>query len=127
MNIALLLQMAAEACPDRTAITFEGEHYDYQTLFDAASRRAVEQASRGALRMRWEGRAALSALQKWAVYRAPRRMPPANTVDALSLVRTMRVLIGLWKQWRADAVEYHREVIAATLRARRSSTSSPRT
>ena len=86
-------------------------------LFDAASRRAVEQASRGALRMRWEGRAALAALQKWAAYRAPRRMPPANTVDALSLVRTMRVLIGLWKQWRADAVEYHREVIAATLRA----------
>jgi len=40
MNIALLLQMAAEACPDRTAITFEGEHYDYQTLFDAASRAA---------------------------------------------------------------------------------------
>ena len=39
MNIALLLQMAAEAA-DRAAITFEGERYDYQTLFEAASKAA---------------------------------------------------------------------------------------
>ena len=40
--------MAAEACPDRTAITFEGEHYDYQTLFEAASRAAQTSVKVGA-------------------------------------------------------------------------------
>ena len=40
MNIALLLQMAADTCPDRQAITFEGRHYTYQDLYQAARRAA---------------------------------------------------------------------------------------
>jgi long-chain acyl-CoA synthetase len=40
MNIALFLQMAAEACPDRCALTHQGEHYTYAQLFSAAKRAA---------------------------------------------------------------------------------------
>ncbi|MFT7222213.1 MAG: long-chain acyl-CoA synthetase [Candidatus Azotimanducaceae bacterium] len=40
MNIALFLQMAAEACPDRRALTHHGEHYTYAQLFGAAKRAA---------------------------------------------------------------------------------------
>lgn len=47
MNIALLLQMASEACPDRIAITFEGQHYDNQTLYEAAERAAAMFQSSG--------------------------------------------------------------------------------
>lgn len=36
MNIAMLLQMAAEACPDRQALTSAGTHYTYQQLYQAA-------------------------------------------------------------------------------------------
>jgi acyl-CoA synthetase (AMP-forming)/AMP-acid ligase II len=36
MNIAMFLQMAAEACPDRTALTSAHQHYSYAQLFDAA-------------------------------------------------------------------------------------------
>ena len=38
MNIALFLQMAAEACPDRYALTHDGEHYTYLELFESASK-----------------------------------------------------------------------------------------
>ncbi len=40
MNIALFLQMAAEACPDRRALTHDGNHYTYAELFNAAKRAA---------------------------------------------------------------------------------------
>lgn len=40
MNIALFLQMAAEACPDRRALTYKGEHYTYAALYAAAKRAA---------------------------------------------------------------------------------------
>ena len=40
MNIALFLQMAAEACPDRLALTHHGKHYTYAQLFSAAKRAA---------------------------------------------------------------------------------------
>ena len=40
MNIALFLQMAAEACPDRRALTHHGDHYTYARLFSAAKRAA---------------------------------------------------------------------------------------
>ena len=36
MNISLFLQMAAEACPDRPALTHDGNQYSYAQLFDAA-------------------------------------------------------------------------------------------
>ncbi len=36
MNIAMLLQMAAETLPDRRALTSHHVHYTYGTLFDAA-------------------------------------------------------------------------------------------
>jgi acyl-CoA synthetase (AMP-forming)/AMP-acid ligase II len=36
MNIAMLLQMAAEACPDRRALTSAGTHYTYQQLYQGA-------------------------------------------------------------------------------------------
>ncbi|MDA0978460.1 MAG: class I adenylate-forming enzyme family protein [Proteobacteria bacterium] len=36
MNISLLLQMAAEACPDRRALTHLGHDYTYSELYDAA-------------------------------------------------------------------------------------------
>lgn len=40
MNIALVLQMAAETCPDRAALTHEGEHYSYGRLYDLSLRAA---------------------------------------------------------------------------------------
>ena len=40
MNIALLLQMAAEACPDRRALTHHGNHYTYEDLYHAAHKAA---------------------------------------------------------------------------------------
>lgn len=40
MNIALFLQMAAEACPDRRALTHDGRHYTYADLYAAAKRAA---------------------------------------------------------------------------------------
>ena len=36
MNIAMLLQMAADACPDRRALTSGHDHLTYRALFDAA-------------------------------------------------------------------------------------------
>lgn len=36
MNIAMLLQMAAETLPDRSALTSHHTHYSYQQLYDAA-------------------------------------------------------------------------------------------
>jgi len=36
MNIAMLLQMAAEACPDRQALTSGNSHYTYRQLYDGA-------------------------------------------------------------------------------------------
>src|SRR5690554_3703219 len=36
MNIAMLLQMAAQACPDRPALTSAGRHYTYAELYDGA-------------------------------------------------------------------------------------------
>src|SRR5690606_26471267 len=36
MNIAMLLQMAAEACPDRRALTSGGRHYTYAELYRGA-------------------------------------------------------------------------------------------
>ncbi|HJP49413.1 MAG: class I adenylate-forming enzyme family protein [Pseudomonadales bacterium] len=38
MNIALFLQMAAEACPDRSALTHDGKHYTYLELFESANK-----------------------------------------------------------------------------------------
>ena len=40
MNIALFLQMAAEACPDRRALTHDGVHYTFSELYSAAKRAA---------------------------------------------------------------------------------------
>lgn len=40
MNIALFLQMAAEACGDRRALTHDGNHYTYAELYGAAKRAA---------------------------------------------------------------------------------------
>lgn len=45
MNIALFLQMAAEACPDRRALTHEGIHYTYAELYAAAKRAASQFAA----------------------------------------------------------------------------------
>lgn len=45
MNIALFLQMAAEACPDRRALTHEGQHYTYAELYAAAERAAYHFAT----------------------------------------------------------------------------------
>lgn len=45
MNIALFLQMAAEACPDRRALTHEGLHYTYAELYTAAERAAYHFAT----------------------------------------------------------------------------------
>jgi long-chain acyl-CoA synthetase len=45
MNIALFLQMAAEACPDRRALTHEGRHYTYAELYAAAERAAYHFAT----------------------------------------------------------------------------------
>lgn len=41
MNIALFLQMATEACPDRCALSHDGQHYTYQQLHLAAKRAAA--------------------------------------------------------------------------------------
>ena len=41
MNIAMLLQMAAEACPDRRALTHSGKHYTYQELYAGAKAAAA--------------------------------------------------------------------------------------
>ncbi|MFW6092886.1 MAG: class I adenylate-forming enzyme family protein [Pseudomonadota bacterium] len=49
MNIAMLLQMAAETCPDRRALTARGRHYTYAELFDAA-RVAGEHVTRSGCR-----------------------------------------------------------------------------
>ena len=40
MNIALFLQMAAEACPDRRALTHDDRHYSYAELYAAANHAA---------------------------------------------------------------------------------------
>ncbi|MAI41311.1 MAG: class I adenylate-forming enzyme family protein [Candidatus Azotimanducaceae bacterium] len=40
MNIALFLQMAAEACPNRSALTHNGNHYSYAHLYVAAKNAA---------------------------------------------------------------------------------------
>ena len=40
MNIALFLQMAAEACGDRCALAHDGTHYTYAELYGAAKRAA---------------------------------------------------------------------------------------
>ena len=40
MNIALFLQMVAEACPGRRALTHHGKHYTYAQLISAAKRAA---------------------------------------------------------------------------------------
>ncbi len=42
MNIALFLQMAAEACPDRRALTHRGSHYTYAELYTGATRAAAQ-------------------------------------------------------------------------------------
>ncbi len=42
MNIAMLLQMASESCPDRKAITYERKSYNYQELFNAAKTAATK-------------------------------------------------------------------------------------
>ena len=41
MNVSLFLQMAAEACPERRALTANGQHYTYAQLFSAAKTAAV--------------------------------------------------------------------------------------
>jgi long-chain acyl-CoA synthetase len=40
LNISLFLQMAAEACPERVALTHEDKHYTYAELYGAANRAA---------------------------------------------------------------------------------------
>ena len=40
MNIVLFLQMAAEACPNRSALTHNGNHYSYAHLYVAAKNAA---------------------------------------------------------------------------------------
>ncbi len=45
MNIALFLQMAAEGCPDRRALTHNGKHYTYGELFSASKRAAYHFAT----------------------------------------------------------------------------------
>lgn len=45
MNIALFLQMAAEACPDRRALTHDSSHYTYAELYAAAKRAALRFSS----------------------------------------------------------------------------------
>lgn len=45
MNIALFLQMATEACPDRCALSHDGQHYTYQALYAAAKRAAAKFSS----------------------------------------------------------------------------------
>ena len=45
MNIALFLQMATEACPDRTGLTHDGRHYTYLELIESA-KKAADQISK---------------------------------------------------------------------------------
>ena len=40
MNIALFMQMAAEACADRVALTHAGVHFTYEQLFDSSKKAA---------------------------------------------------------------------------------------
>lgn len=47
MNVALFLQMATEACPDRTAISYAGKHYTYQEIYAAAKRAAAKFSAAG--------------------------------------------------------------------------------
>ena len=42
MNIALFLQMATEACPDRCALSHAGRNYTYQDLYSASKRAAAK-------------------------------------------------------------------------------------
>ena len=48
MNISMFLQMAAEACPDRIALTFANERYSYGALYDAAQVAAARIRESGA-------------------------------------------------------------------------------
>jgi acyl-CoA synthetase (AMP-forming)/AMP-acid ligase II len=48
MNIAMLLQMAADTCPDRHALTSHHQHYSYGQLYDAARAAAVQFRASGA-------------------------------------------------------------------------------
>lgn len=41
MNIALFLQMAAEACPERIALTHDDRHFSYLDIYQAAQRAAA--------------------------------------------------------------------------------------
>ena len=36
MNIAMLLQMASESCPERIALTHDGKNYSYKQLYEEA-------------------------------------------------------------------------------------------
>ena len=45
MNIALFLQMATDACPDRCALSHDGQNYTYKELFAASKRAAVKFSS----------------------------------------------------------------------------------
>jgi len=47
MNISLFLQMAADACPDRPALTHDGNHYTYAQLYNAAKHAAQTFESAG--------------------------------------------------------------------------------
>lgn len=47
MNVSLLLQMAAEACPDRRALTHEGHDYTYTELYEGAKQAAKIFSSSG--------------------------------------------------------------------------------
>lgn len=47
MNISLFLQMAAEACPDRLALTCDGKHYTYAQLQTAAQGAAARFSASG--------------------------------------------------------------------------------
>src|SRR5262245_47796534 len=47
MNVAMLLQMAADACPDRRALTSGHDHFTYRALFDAAAVAAGQIRARG--------------------------------------------------------------------------------
>ena len=47
MNISLLLQMAADACPNRVALSHAGDDYSYSQLFDAARHAAQTFESAG--------------------------------------------------------------------------------
>ncbi|HKI74814.1 MAG TPA: class I adenylate-forming enzyme family protein, partial [Pseudomonadales bacterium] len=48
MNISMFLQMAASACPDRDALTCDGRHYTYASLYKAATAAAHRFKASGA-------------------------------------------------------------------------------